>query len=549
MQGAFGVCLLAAISTALGFAPAAYRPPTSVTQRPISGLGQARWGRRHSSSSSSSTRLRMLEEEKEAAAAGADKKKGGLSIPNPFLDTFNAGRSLRETLDEALDQFTGGKTSKARVGFADAEALERRLYSQFDSPEEVPEVLVVGATGETGRVVVRKLLLRGFKVRVLVRNLYSSTLDLLGTGVTYTQGDLGNAASIVDAVSGVDKVMFLAQSRDDSAQDVEFAGFKNLISTFQDARVADYGTAFSTKRTLFKFNRPMDRELWSLAKEAARLKWAPNKFDHGTLGGVGVQELGDLSVESPKLDLNMGAFSGLVVRLLGDGKQYRIILRTKLYETNGVQFESVVQTKPNKWQTHRLPFSTFEAHVGGTNIEGAQQVRLDRRDVKQIAVAYRRAPSDDGTFIVSLDFIKVYRTQLEPEFIYVSSAAVPPFEGRGVHEYDDTVLAQLQARDKKAYWSAMGENALRKSGLTYTIVRVAGFNNAPGGIQAIKMQQDQDGVGLISRADAAEICVSCLLDPRACNLAFYASQSKYAPTAISPDKDMSAELARMRPNT
>jgi uncharacterized protein YbjT (DUF2867 family) len=73
-------------------------------------------------------------------------------------------------------------------------------------------VLVVGATGETGRVVVRKLLLRGFRVRVLVRNLYSSTLDLLGTGVTYTQGDLSTMASIVDAVSGVDKVTILSST-------------------------------------------------------------------------------------------------------------------------------------------------------------------------------------------------------------------------------------------------------------------------------------------------------------------------------------------------
>lgn len=47
----------------------------------------------------------------------------------------------------------------------------------------------------------------GFAVRVLVRNLYSSTLDLLGTGATFAQGDLTNYRSIVDAVSGVDKVM------------------------------------------------------------------------------------------------------------------------------------------------------------------------------------------------------------------------------------------------------------------------------------------------------------------------------------------------------
>jgi NmrA-like family len=109
-------------------------------------------------------------------------------------------------LCRCLLPLTANACSQSRFSNADAASYEKRMYSQFDSADEVPEVLVVGATGETGRVVVRKLLLRGFRVRVLVRNLYSSTLDLLGTGVTYTQGDLSTMSSIVDAVSGVDKV-------------------------------------------------------------------------------------------------------------------------------------------------------------------------------------------------------------------------------------------------------------------------------------------------------------------------------------------------------
>eukprot|EP00612_Vaucheria_litorea_P005911 CAMPEP_0171460514 /NCGR_PEP_ID=MMETSP0945-20130129/5352_1 /TAXON_ID=109269 /ORGANISM="Vaucheria litorea, Strain CCMP2940" /LENGTH=487 /DNA_ID=CAMNT_0011986717 /DNA_START=121 /DNA_END=1584 /DNA_ORIENTATION=- len=472
--------------------------------------------------------------------------KSNFKIPNPFKDTYQAGRNLREILDQALDQFGGG----SRRGSMDAVALEKRIFSVFSSPDEIPVVLVVGATGETGRVVVRKLILRGFKVRVLVRNLYSSTLALLGTAVGYTQGDLTDKSSIFEAVSGVDKVIFLAQSRENSGEDIEFTGFKNLVSAFQDARVADYGTAFSTKRTLFKFRRQADRDLWYLSSQFPKVTWRPNKYDHGTLGGVGIEEFGDLSVESPKLELNMGAFSGLMVRLLGDGKAYKIFVRTSLFEKTGIQFETTIQTKPNKWQTHRLPFENFEAHLDGNNVDGAMQAILDRRDVKQLGFLYRRTPSDPSSFIISIDFIKAYRAQLEPEFIYVSSASVPPLPSKNVQEYDESILKLLEANDdRKAYNSALGENVLRKSGLTYTIVRVAGYNNAPGGIQAVKIQQDQENVGPISRADAADICISCLLDSRACNLAFYASQSKYAPTAISPNRDMSSELARLRPNT
>lgn len=38
-----------------------------------------------------------------------------------------------------------------------------------DEDELMPEVLVIGATGQLGRIVVRKLILQGYRVRVLVR--------------------------------------------------------------------------------------------------------------------------------------------------------------------------------------------------------------------------------------------------------------------------------------------------------------------------------------------------------------------------------------------
>lgn len=41
----------------------------------------------------------------------------------------------------------------------------------------------------------------------------------------------------------------------------------------------------------------------------------------------------------------------------------------------------------------------------------------------------------------------------------------------------------------KCYYNARGEELLRKSGLTYTIIRVEGFNNLPGGVQAIEIKQ------------------------------------------------------------
>lgn len=48
---------------------------------------------------------------------------------------------------------------------------------------------------------------------------------------------------------------------------------------------------------------------------------------------------------------------------------------------------------------------------------------------------------------------------------------------------------KLRINNSKCYYNARGEELLRQSGLTYTIIRVEGFNNLPGGVQAVEVKQ------------------------------------------------------------
>ena len=98
--------------------------------------------------------------------------------------------------------------------------LDPRLASPPppEDQEYVPLVLVVGATGRTGRIIVRKLVLQGFRVAVLVRSLSSDTLNLLGSGVTYSYGDMQDYRSLLDAMEDVDKIIFVASSSEPDAE-------------------------------------------------------------------------------------------------------------------------------------------------------------------------------------------------------------------------------------------------------------------------------------------------------------------------------------------
>ncbi|KAI2509072.1 NmrA-like family [Fragilaria crotonensis] len=238
-----------------------------------------------------------------------------LDIVNPF----KAGKKLRN----ALESLTGISDSTKSIYLDDRIGMGMSLAERNPSVQRqsdyVPEVLVVGATGEVGRLVVRRLLLDGnVRVRVLVRDLYSKTLNLLGTGVTYCQGDLANYESLEYALTDVDKIVFCAgaprqdetdfqlkfqqytreilsstdsndmhdtseptesdlewermssllELRAKLAEQVDCIGMQNLVRAYQNVRFADYGALQTAKRSLFKFgSRNEDFHLFAIEDE------------------------------------------------------------------------------------------------------------------------------------------------------------------------------------------------------------------------------------------------------------------------------------------
>lgn len=66
---------------------------------------------------------------------------------------------------------------------------------------------------------------------------------------------------------------------------------------------------------------------------------------------------------------------------------------------------------------------------------------------------------------------------------------------------------------------AAGEDALRASGVPYTIVRPSWLTDEPGGA-GVRVEQGDTGDGRVSRDDVAAACVAALADPAARGLTF-----------------------------
>lgn len=84
-------------------------------------------------------------------------------------------------------------------------------------------------------------------------------------------------------------------------------------------------------------------------------------------------------------------------------------------------------------------------------------------------------------------------------FVLVSSAGVTR---------EDHILNKMF--DNVLKWKARGEDALRASGVGYTIVRPGGLTNAPGGQKGVRLVQGDSDTGYIARADVARVCVAAL---------------------------------------
>ena len=106
------------------------------------------------------------------ASTGADAE--GISGLNPV----NIGRKSRQFVDGVFKSISGHtqftrapSMDEAKYELYDADLLSGETLDDYANPNaRFTTVLVVGAAGRVGRVLVRKLLLRGYTVKALVRN-------------------------------------------------------------------------------------------------------------------------------------------------------------------------------------------------------------------------------------------------------------------------------------------------------------------------------------------------------------------------------------------
>ncbi len=101
---------------------------------------------------------------------------------------------------------------------------------------------------------------------------------------------------------------------------------------------------------------------------------------------------------------DLSGYSGFLLRVKGDGKRYKLRLRTNS-TFDGVAYSADFQTRPGEWQTVRIPAETLRPTFRGRLVTRAP--RLKMAGVRQLG--FLISDGQAGPFALEIDWIKVYK--------------------------------------------------------------------------------------------------------------------------------------------
>ncbi|BDA42667.1 Uncharacterized protein At2g34460, chloroplastic [Coccomyxa sp. Obi] len=90
-----------------------------------------------------------------------------------------------------------------------------------------------------------------------------------------------------------------------------------------------------------------------------------------------------------------------------------------------------------------------------------------------------------------------------------------------------------------------GENLLRESSVSYTIVRPGGLTNDPPGQRSLVVGQGDNAAGQVARSDVARVCVAALTDSDAKNVTLELSSKK---DSVAPADELQSIFKGLKPD-
>ena len=170
-------------------------------------------------------------------------------------------------------------------------------------------------------------------------------------------------------------------------------------------------TIETDERMLIDFSNADENENWRIINDDVMGGISQSEIVFGESGTAIFQ--GKISLEnnggfastrSKPRSFELDGYTGLVVRIQGDGKDYQLRIRTD-NRFDGISYRYQFATQHETWKTIRVPFSDFVPVFRGRVLSDVKPVSPEQ--IQQIG--FLIADKQAGKFRIQIDWIKAYK--------------------------------------------------------------------------------------------------------------------------------------------
>jgi uncharacterized protein YbjT (DUF2867 family) len=421
-------------------------------------------------------------------------------------------------------------------------------------------ILVAGATGGVGKRVVEKLLARNYRVRALVRDVERGKA-ILGEQVELFEADLAIAATLKpELMAGISAVICCTGTKvqpvegDTPNREKYYQGIKFYLPEVVDIpELVEYEGIKNLLQVISQHLPPRGEQMiFDFANPTGDLLETWGAVDDVVMGGISQSKIrlldrraifaglvstdnngGFASVRTrnftPPMDLS--DYTGIELRVMGDGKRYKFITRCE-GKWDGVGYCYSFDTIHDYPTTIQIPFKDLIPVFRAKTVQEASQFDAARVYSMQLMLSKFEYDGElnpqfePGAFKLEVEYIKAYGGQVKPQLVQVSSAGVTRPNRPGINLAEEPPAVRMNEQlGGILTWKLRGEEAIRASNLTYTIIRPCALTEQPGD-KVLYAEQGDNLRGQVSREAIAELCIAAMNSTEAVNKTFEVNETE-----------------------
>jgi uncharacterized protein YbjT (DUF2867 family) len=306
---------------------------------------------------------------------------------------------------------------------------EVKSQSTNDGDRSVGVILVIGAVGEIGELVIRQLIKSGYQIKAAITDL-SLTPFSVPANVEFVQVDFDLSIGLEQLMNGVRSMVICPDpqhSLSAGALDRLITAATKYLSTTRELKLVDFTQ--SNPNLQMTWGAVDDVVMGGVSESGLCMATGYAVFS----GNVSIDNSGGFaSVRTRNFEpsLNLSNYQGIELRIKGDGQRYKFFVRTEA-KWDGVGYAYPFNTNKQEWMTIRIPFPDLVPIFRAKTVSAAAPIDLTQICSFQLMLSkfeYDQVLNprfQPGLFSLQIESIAAYGGAITPQLVSINPLPLP----------------------------------------------------------------------------------------------------------------------------